>query len=170
MVFWSVDVDNCASFDEIAKVEADVWSDKDVLMRALPNIPMQIYSKIASANKVKQSVITTRIPELRDATFAWLEMYYPWIKKNDIHIRSKKESQAGLTGDIFKGVTARKVGSKIHVDDSPASVAEVISRSGASALLFPRSKEMGKFTNNSRVVEFPGMELWLRLFGLHRDY
>lgn len=170
LAHWSVDFDKSISFNEIAKVEADVWSDKDVLVRALPNVPMQVYSRLAYENKVAQSVITTRIPDLNDVTFAWLEKHYPWIDKKDIHIRLKKESQGGLNGDVFKGVTARNIGSKIHVDDSVNSVAEVINLSDASALLFPRSMEMGKFVNSNRVIEFPDMQLWMRLFGLHQDY
>ena len=170
LAHWAVATDSHVDFDEISKVEAAVWADEDVLMMALPNTQMQIYSNMAYDKGIKQAVITTRIPELGEITLAWLEKQYSWIDKANVYIRSKKSSEGGISGDTFKGMKAFEIGSQVHFDDSVSSVAEVLRLSKAGSILFPRSLESGKFAGNERVVELPDMNLWLKLFGLHQDY
>jgi len=151
-----------ANFEEASKTETEVWADVDVLMRAKPNLPIQTYSKLAFDHGVSQLVITTRAPELADVTIRWLDNNYPWIDVKNIFIRSN--------GDVFKGHVACQNCSMLHFDDSVLSATEVLKQSDANLMIFPRALEMGNFKSNGRVIEFPDMNLWSRLFGLHQDH
>lgn len=155
-------------FNEISKVETNVWSDESVLAQAKPNLPMQAYSQKASEHKIEQAVITTRIPELTSLTYSWLDAHFPWIQKSNVFIRDKKKSDGGTDGDDFKGIQAKKFGSMLHFDDSIASVTRVIETSDATAILFPRNLERGRFSDTQRVIEFPNMNLWYETFKLHQ--
>ncbi|HCR35604.1 hypothetical protein A2130_00765 [Candidatus Woesebacteria bacterium GWC2_33_12] len=155
-----------ANFEEASKTEAEVWADVDVLMRAKPNLPIQTYSKLAFDHGVSQLVVTTRVPELADVTLKWLNSNYPWIDTKNIFIRSSTY----MNGDVFKGHIACQHCSMIHFDDSISSATEVLKQSDANLMIFPRALEMGKFKGNDRVIEFPDMDLWFKLFGLHQDY
>lgn len=155
-----------ANFKEMSEVESRIWSDQDVLMQAKPNLALQTYSRMASDNGVNQIVITTRVPDLADITLKWLRVNYPWIDSKNIFIRSNNL----MDGDIYKGHIACQHCSLLHFDDSTSSAGEVLKQSDADLMIFPRALEMGKFKGNDRVIEFPNMDLWFKLFGLHQDY
>ncbi|KKP48028.1 MAG: hypothetical protein UR39_C0002G0131 [Candidatus Woesebacteria bacterium GW2011_GWA1_33_30] len=75
-----------------------------------------------------------------------------------------------MNGDVFKGHVACQNCSMLHFDDSVLSATEVLKQSDANLMIFPRALEMGNFKSNGRVIEFPDMNLWSRLFGLHQDH
>lgn len=95
----------------------------------------------------------------------WLGINYPWIDTKNIFIRSNKH----MSGDIYKCHIACQHCSLLHFDDSPSSAEEVLKQSDANLMIFPRALEMGKFKGNDRVVEFPDMDLWFKLFKLHKN-
>lgn len=144
--------------EEAIAIEASMWADKTILELAKPNVEIQRYSQKASLRGVKQIVVTTRIPELKNSTFDSLTRFYPWLK--EIRIRDKKESEGGPNGDVFKGIATSSVGSELHLDDSVSSGRKVLELSSASLAMFPRSSELGVFTGNNRVIEFPDMKLF----------
>ena len=146
------------TWEEAAAIEASVWADKKILELAKPNVEIQRYSQEASVRGVKQIVVTTRIPELKNSTFDSLTRFYPWLK--EISIRDKKESEGGLNGDVFKGIITASVGSELHFDDSVSSGRKVLELSLASLAMFPRSSELGVFRGNNRAIEFPDMKLF----------
>jgi hypothetical protein len=143
--------------EEATAFEASVWADKAIFELAKPNVEIQRYSQEAFLRGVKQIVVTTRIPELKNSTFDSLTRFYPWLK--EICIRDKKESEGGLNGDVFKGIIAADVGSELHFDDSVSSGRKVLELSPASLAMFPRSLELGVFNGNDRVIEFSNMDL-----------
>lgn len=161
---WS-EADGHMSFDEAKIIEGPIWENPQVIALAKPIREMQIYSQMAHEHNVIQSIVTTRIPELREVTYKSVAENFPWIDKHDVHIRSSTRTPR----DPFKGAIVDSLSSQVHFEDSVSSTNEILRLSNAIVILFPRAKEVGFFKGNERVIEFPDMQLWMRLFGLHQD-
>lgn len=147
------------AFEEAAKIEEGIWRDRFVLKQVKPIRAVQAYSKMAYLHGVKQSVVTSREPDLRQITLDGINKYFNWIPESDVHIRSDDS----INGDIFKGKTVGLVAPDLHLDDSVGSTRTILEHSNASVMLFSRSMERNQFMGNERVLEFPNMSMLLSL-------
>lgn len=147
--------ENKMDFNEAADIENKIWDDPNILIKAKPISIIQKYSRNASCNSVKQSVVTSRHPKLLKITMDSIRKNYPWIGIDDIHIRQDNT----MHGDEYKGKKVGQIASNVHIDDSVMSATSVLENSNAFVILFPRFLEKNKFKGNKRVLELANIDV-----------
>ncbi len=148
------------SFEEAAVIEKPIWENPSVLMKAMPILEIQRYSERAHENGVIQTIVSTRIPGLREQTLDWIKIHYPWIPLDSVYIRGGLKTPK----NVFKGIIIDALGAEVHLEDAVDSAQAVLSYSDASVILFPRSSERGSFSGEERVIEIPDMSLWKNVY------
>lgn len=97
--------------------ENKIWADPNILIPASPNQALQNLSYAAYHRGIPQSVVTVRVPALRQATHKWLGTHFPWIKAGNINMNiggliSGAEFKVNVLKDQFA-----KNPNLVHLDD-----------------------------------------------------
>lgn len=153
--------DGVLSEEAAMQLEDELWVSPEVLLQSPPNEELQIYSRLAHAKGKKQGVVTSRIPELRNISFDWLEKYYPWISKENIFIRNEENLKE--SGSVYKANVLARLGAGAFFEDTAAHVEEILARTtNIPIIFFPRPLEVNKFADE-RVMEFSEMTDFFKL-------
>ena len=154
--------DGIMTFEEARKIEDQLWINPDILVQSQPNMLFRSYSKRAHELGIPQYVTTSRIPNLKDCTYAWLEKHFPWISNQNIAIQSK---DYGLGGDNFKASRIQSIHPYAHFEDALRAVQSIrFLGLDTPVIWFPRKAERGSFANDPRLIEFSDEILFFGLF------
>lgn len=97
--------------------EGRLWVDHDILMSAKPNEALRAYSYEAYKLKIPQNVSTVRVPGLRQMTYKWMSIHFPWIPAGKVNFGVGMSSM----GPDFKINTILSLYGRnpglVHIDD-----------------------------------------------------
>lgn len=135
-------VEKGLSEDEAMRLEMSFWKDPGILLRAQPLwASLQFFNDMTTYSFGRTHIITTRVPELREITYEWLDRW--WISRNPFFIqeqvwirRDDKESGEDFKIHVINGISnGTEGGIVIHIDDSPEICSRVLTETKAIPIL-----------------------------------
>lgn len=119
---------NLTGDEKLAEQIRQYWFTPEIISRSLPNMAaVEVFNRCQELPNTFQSIITTRIPECRQATLTSLEKHlhnFDWQK--DFHIRA--EVVPGVSGDDFKVGTMENRQINLMNEDNTPTVALIQAR------------------------------------------
>lgn len=90
----------------------------DILSQGPPYLAAQLYLHAMQQRDAEIHVVTSRTPDQRDITIKSVQHWYPFIPKQNIHLRT----DVAENGREFKIQTAKKLGATAYFDDDPSVI------------------------------------------------
>jgi 5'(3')-deoxyribonucleotidase len=114
---WLVE-DGIMTPEDASGYEAGLWVNPKLLIQSEPNEALQKLSRAAARRNIPQFATTSRTPEVGEATYDWIRMYFPDIPRSNINQRADKS----FKGEDYKALKVAKLYSTypslVHFDDS----------------------------------------------------
>ena len=164
---WSYKDEISNDLELLLATEEVVWLHPDVLKESRPIKQTANFSKLGTG--VKQNIVTSRVPQLKDQTFKQIKDDFSWINENEIYIRSMEDARKE-NGAEYKARIISKLGPTVHLDDSPEDIRSILNKTTIPWIIFfARALETGTFKDNPRVIEFKSIEQWGEFTSLYHD-
>ncbi len=140
-----------ASEEEALDLNERLWTDPEILFKS-PPIPgaVEFTRKIYQENS-DFSVITSRLPSLRESTIAWFQKWMPWIRPEKINIREDSR----IHGDDFKVNRIKESNVRIHFEDQPDHAKMILDKTNACVVFMPYIKELLNLSNDRLIQILP---------------
>jgi 5'(3')-deoxyribonucleotidase len=142
------------SKEEAWKIHEELWYRRpDVLFRAKP-LPgaVEITKELSSRGKF-YPIITSRGFSYTESTTDWYKYYMPWVNKNQIIIRNKKEV---LDKDIFKPWMIKILGVNAFFEDAMHHAENIIKYTDAMVILL-NNNPIYHISNRDRLVRITSL-------------
>ena len=121
---------------EAERLDIELWYHRpDLLLQAPPIAGALEFVNWFIRRGISLPAITSRPAHLKDVTYAWFEKHLPDFPKKDIYIRHDDS----LAGDIFKVLMIKKLGRKVHFEDSVYHAQAILDYTEAGVVLLSNS-------------------------------
>lgn len=132
--------------DEAYKLDRKLWTDPDVLFKS-PPIPGAVeFTRKLYEQGISLTVVTSRIPKLKESTVGWFRKWMPWIEQ--VYIRESKD----IPGEVFKAEAIKQLGSRVHFEDDPVHTESILDRTEACVIFMPHIKKAPNSSSN-RIIQ-----------------
>lgn len=132
--------------DEALEINEKLWTDPDILSKSPPMPGAVEFTRKLHEQGINLTVVTSRIPKLKENTINWFRKWMPWIER--VYIRESKN----IAGEIFKTEVINKLGVKVHFEDGLDHTKLILDRTEACVVFMPYTKEVFS-TNSNRIIQ-----------------
>jgi hypothetical protein len=110
--------------EEAKKLNFQIWYTAEMLSTAKPVKGAVEFMYKAYRKGYEIPIISSRPPELKQATLLWYEKYMPWIPKDNIYVGTPDVGN----GAVSKNITVVCTGRKLHIDDYPVHMDMILEK------------------------------------------
>ena len=102
-----------------------IWFDPEVLFRSPPRTgALEVLIRLEEQNWVSWSA-TSRLPNAREMTMEWLNMYFPDIFSGRVYMREPGNEKL-ISSEEIKLAAVGMLGAMLYAEDDPVSVKYVV--------------------------------------------
>ena len=132
--------------DEALEINEKLWTDPDILSKSPPMPGAVEFTRKLHEQGINLTVVTSRIPKLKESTIDWFRKWMPWIER--VYIRESKN----IAGEIFKTEVINQLGVRVHFEDGLDHTKHILDKTEACVVFIPYTKEVFS-TSSNRIVQ-----------------
>ncbi len=132
--------------DEALDLNEKLWTNPDILSKSPPMPGAVEFTRKLHEQGINLTVVTSRIPKLKENTIDWFRKWMPWIER--VYIRESKN----IAGEIFKTEVINQLGARVHFEDGLDHTKLILDRTEACIVFMPYTKEVFS-TNSNRIIQ-----------------
>jgi len=147
------------------ELDRKLWSDPNIFLQSPPMPCAHDFMEALHRQGIKPYFVTSRPPEFRPSTLAWVEKEMSWIEESHVCIRKNEE----ISGALFKARKINELQIGIHIEDSAKQAREILENApNCLVVLLSYPSEAGQI-NNKRLIEIPAPKKFsLRFYNLYQ--
>ncbi len=162
---WLFEDGKFKTIEEAEAYEEYIWTHPKILKEAPPNKRFQALSFEAWRVGIKQSITTSRIPELAFVTETQVRLHFPWLTGQ---VNQRTEAITGVSGEDYKVLQVAAAyeanPSLVHLDDSMSFMRKILKVTpGLSVIGFPCLEDIYADMQGPRRVFFPDISMFNEL-------